>query len=48
LPGETEQDADQRLQSFMRDAVPQLAQFLPANNAAPSHSMSSQPQRQQS
>ena len=29
-PGETEHDADKRLQAFMQDAVPKLANFLPA------------------
>jgi EpsI family protein len=30
FPGETERDADKRLQSFMRDAVPALAGYLPS------------------
>jgi exosortase D (VPLPA-CTERM-specific) len=30
FPGETEQDADLRLQSFMQDVVPQLGAYLPA------------------
>jgi EpsI family protein len=29
FPGETERDADTRLQSFMRDVVPTLAGYLP-------------------
>ena len=28
--GETEYDADRRLQAFMRDAVPTLSQYLPS------------------
>ena len=30
FPGETERDADARLESFMQAAVPQLSQFLPS------------------
>jgi EpsI family protein len=30
-PGEVEQDADERLRSFMRDLVPRLSGFLPAD-----------------
>ncbi len=33
LPGETEADADQRLQAFMQQAVPTLSNFLPADSA---------------
>ena len=34
FPGETERDADKRLQSFMRDAVPALAGYLPSEQAS--------------
>ena len=34
LPSETEQDADSRLQAFMKDAVPRLSQFLPSDSAS--------------
>ena len=34
-PDETERDADARLQSFMRIAVPRLAKFLPPSAASP-------------
>jgi EpsI family protein len=30
LPGESENDADQRLRAFMHDAVPKLSEFLPS------------------
>lgn len=30
FPGETEREADERLQSFMRDVVPALAKYLPS------------------
>jgi hypothetical protein len=29
-PSESEEDADQRLQAFMHDALPKLAAYLPA------------------
>ena len=46
FPGETERDADKRLQSFMRDVVPALAGYLPSEQksqpkSALSHSNSS-------
>jgi exosortase D (VPLPA-CTERM-specific) len=46
FPGETERDADQRLQSFMRDVVPALAGYLPPEQksqpkSAVSHNTSS-------
>jgi EpsI family protein len=31
LPSETERDADERLRSFMRNVVPTLAEYLPAD-----------------
>jgi len=40
LPGETEQGADNRLQSFMRDVVPSLITYLPAQ-ATPRPTLSS-------
>jgi exosortase D (VPLPA-CTERM-specific) len=33
FPGESEQDADNRLRSFMQDVVPNLAQYLPSDTA---------------
>jgi exosortase D (VPLPA-CTERM-specific) len=35
LFGETEGDAEERLQSFMRDALPSLAQYLPSDASHP-------------
>jgi exosortase D (VPLPA-CTERM-specific) len=35
LFGETERDAEERLQSFMRDALPSLAQYLPSDASHP-------------
>jgi len=43
LPGETDSDADHRLQAFMQDAVPRLAGFLPADGVSPTKSASDQP-----
>lgn len=40
LPGESEDDADQRLKAFMQSAVPRLAQFLPSDNAPQARSIS--------
>jgi exosortase D (VPLPA-CTERM-specific) len=40
LPGETDSDADHRLQAFMRDAVPRLAGFLPGDGVSPTKSAS--------
>jgi exosortase D (VPLPA-CTERM-specific) len=33
LPGESERDADHRLQTFMQDAVPKLSEYLPSDTA---------------
>jgi exosortase D (VPLPA-CTERM-specific) len=40
LPGETDSDADHRLQAFMQDAVPRLAGFLPGDGLSPTKSAS--------
>ena len=48
LPGETERDADQRLQTFMQDAVPRLSAFLPSDTAPQVKSVSSRPRGRQS
>jgi exosortase D (VPLPA-CTERM-specific) len=40
LPGETENDADQRLQAFMSNAVPRLSEFLPSG-VEPQHKSAS-------
>ncbi|MGP0083220.1 MAG: VPLPA-CTERM-specific exosortase XrtD [Steroidobacteraceae bacterium] len=48
LPGETERDADQRLQTFMQDAVPRLSAFLPSDTSPQVKSVSYRPQRPQS
>ena len=32
--GETEHEADQRLQAFMRDAMPTLSEYLPSEGAS--------------
>ena len=42
-PGETDSEADHRLQAFMRDAVPRLADFLPADGASSTKSASDRP-----
>ena len=47
-PSETEADADRRLQSFMRDTLPQLARFLPGGNDAGTKSASRGPLKTQS
>jgi len=44
LPGESERDADQRLQTFMQDAVPRLSAFLPSDTAPQVKSVSYRPQ----
>ena len=48
LPGESERDADQRLQTFMQDAVPRLSAFLPSDTASQVKSVSYRPQGQRS
>ena len=48
LPGETERNADQRLQTFMQDAVPRLSAFLPSDTAPQVKSVSSRPRGRQS
>jgi exosortase D (VPLPA-CTERM-specific) len=47
-PGESERDADQRLQTFMEDAVPKLPAFLPSDTAPQVKSTYYPPQRRQS
>ena len=47
-PGESERDADQRLQSFLQDAVPTLSGFLPSDNARQNSAVSYGPQGHQS
>jgi exosortase D (VPLPA-CTERM-specific) len=47
-PGESEHDADQRLQTFMQDAVPTLTDFLPSDSASHNNTASSRPQDHQS
>jgi len=37
-PGETERDADERLQSFMHDVVPSLGAYLPSEQGSPAKS----------
>jgi exosortase D (VPLPA-CTERM-specific) len=44
LPGESERDAEQRLQTFMLDAVPRLSAFLPSATAPQVKSVSYRPQ----
>jgi len=44
LPGESERDAEQRLQTFMQDAVPRLSAFLPSATASQVKSVSYRPQ----
>ena len=44
LPGESERDAEQRLQTFMQDAVPRLSAFLPSATAPQVKSVSYRPQ----
>ena len=46
LPGETEHDADSRLQAFMKDAVPRLAGFLPDAAQEPKSAANELPERQ--
>jgi exosortase D (VPLPA-CTERM-specific) len=48
LPNETEQDADSRLQAFMRDAVPRLSRFLPSDTASEPRSVMFGPTGRQS
>ena len=48
LPGESEREADQRLQTFMQDAVPRLSAFLPSDTSPQVKSVSYRPQRPQS
>ena len=43
LPSEFEADADQRLRMFMRDAVPRLAEYLPADGTRHAKSASDRP-----
>jgi len=45
---ETENDGDLRLQSFMKVALPRLAEFLPAHSAPSANSASLQPSNQHS
>ena len=47
-PGETERDADDRLQAFMRDAVPSLSGYLPSEGAAQVKSVLNGPKGNQS
>ena len=42
-PGEPERDADERLKSFMRDVVPNLAQYLPSDGGQEVKSVLSTP-----
>lgn len=48
FPGETERDADQRLQAFMQDAVPKLTDYLPPASAGQKKSVSNRPGDRQS
>ncbi len=48
LPGESEGDADERLRSFMRDLVPTLAEYLPADTAPKTKSVLNGPSGGQS
>jgi len=48
LPGEVERDADQRLQTFMQDAVPRLSEYLPSDTAHQVTSVFYRPQGRQS
>lgn len=43
LPGETESDADHRLQTFMREVVPALTAYLPSDQTLPIKSALYQP-----
>ena len=47
-PGESERDADQRLQAFMQDAVPRLSEFLPSDTSPHVNSVSYRPSGHQS
>jgi EpsI family protein len=47
-PGESERDADQRLQAFMEDAVPRFSTFLPSDTAPQVDSTYYRPQRRRS
>jgi exosortase D (VPLPA-CTERM-specific) len=46
--GESERDADQRLQAFMQEAVPRLSEFLPSDALPQANSVSSRPLGHQS
>jgi exosortase D (VPLPA-CTERM-specific) len=48
LFGETERDAEERLQSFMRDALPSLAQYLPSDAPPPVKSVLNNPRDRRS
>lgn len=48
LPNETELEADQRLKSFMRDAVPRLSEFLPGAKTTQTGSLSDERGRDKS
>jgi exosortase D (VPLPA-CTERM-specific) len=41
LPGETDEDADRRLRTFMQAAVPRLAEYLPSGSTSQSRSAAS-------
>jgi exosortase D (VPLPA-CTERM-specific) len=43
LPGELERDADNRLQSFMRDLMPSLGDYLPSDTAPKATTAASRP-----